>query len=131
MRAIQGTSSNLEMNGPRQAREEQRFDRLGSGVVLTLPSRLSGEGPRSRGAGLTVLELALQRCRRRSAVMSASSNAPCRSSLSLLSSASRWGMRGQQLIGAAEKLGEQDLRANVALLGVGALAPRNHLGPGQ
>ena len=29
MRATQGTSSNLEMNGPRQAREEQHFDRLG------------------------------------------------------------------------------------------------------
>ncbi len=39
--------------------------------------------------------------------------------------------RGQRLAGPREKLREQDLRANVALLGVGALAPRNHLGPGE
>src|SRR5271166_7097211 len=32
--------------------------------LLTLPSRLSGEGPRSRRAGLTVLELALQQYER-------------------------------------------------------------------
>src|SRR5208283_4931228 len=39
--------------------------------------------------------------------------------------------RGKRLAGAWEKLREQDLRANVALLGVGALAPLDHLGPGE
>ena len=33
--------------------------------------------------------------------------------------------------GAWEKLCEQDLRANVPLFSVGALAPLNHLGPGE
>jgi DNA topoisomerase III len=40
------------------------------------------------------------------------------------------GHRGKRLAGAREKLSEQHLRANVALVGIGALAPWNHLGPG-
>ena len=39
--------------------------------------------------------------------------------------------RGQRLSGAWEKLREPDLRANVALLSVGAFAPFDHLGPGE
>ena len=39
--------------------------------------------------------------------------------------------RGKRLNGPREKLGEQDLRANAPLLGVGTLAPLNHLGPGE
>ena len=39
--------------------------------------------------------------------------------------------RGERLTGAWEKLREQDLRANVALLRVGALAPLDHLGTGE
>src|SRR5271166_631078 len=66
-----------------------------------------------------------------SAVMWASSNAPSRSSLSLLSSTRRSHIEVSDLPGAREKLCEQDLRANVPLLSVGTLAPLNHLGPGE
>src|SRR6202050_3219681 len=41
------------------------------------------------------------------------------------------GHRGKRLAGAWEKLCEQDLRANVALVGIGALGPLDHLGPGE
>ena len=39
--------------------------------------------------------------------------------------------RGERPTGAWEKLREQDLRANVSLLSVGAFAPLNRLGPGE
>jgi hypothetical protein len=39
--------------------------------------------------------------------------------------------RGERLDGAREKLREQGLRANVALLSLGAFAPLNHLCPGE
>ena len=35
------------------------------------------------------------------------------------------------MTGPREKLCEQDLRANVPLFSIGALAPLNHLGPGE
>ena len=57
--------------------------------------------------------------------MWASSSAPCRSSLSLLSSTSRSHI-GKRLNGPREKLCEQDLRANIPLL-----SPTDHLGPGE
>jgi hypothetical protein len=39
--------------------------------------------------------------------------------------------RGKRLAGSREKLREQNLRANVPLFSVGALAPLNHLGAGN
>src|SRR5271166_3648769 len=98
--------------------------------LLTLPSRLSGGGPRSRRTGLTVLELALEQYERIGGHVGVQQRAVPVVSFAAVER-QPIAHRGERLGGAWEKLGEQDLRANVALLGVGALAPRNHLGPGE
>src|SRR5271166_5644815 len=95
--------------------------------LLTLPSRLSGEGPRSRRAGLTVLELALQQYERIGSHVGVQQRAVPVVSFAAVEH-QPIAHRGERLAGAWEKLGEQDLRANVTLLSVGALAPLNRLG---
>src|SRR6516165_10019419 len=99
-------------------------------ALSTLPSRLSGRGPGSWGAALTVLELALEQDERIGRHVGVQQRAVPVVSFAAVER-QPIAHRGKRLRGAWEKLGEQDLRANVPLLRVGALAPRNHLGPGE
>ena len=90
----------------------------------------SGRGPYSRRTGLTVLELVLHQHER---IGSHVGVEQCAVPVVPLAAVEHQPIahRGKRLIGAREKLREQDLRANVPLFSVGALAPLNHLGPGE
>src|SRR5208283_5331561 len=96
----------------------------------TLPSRLSGGGPRSRRTALTVLELALQQYERIGSHVGVEQCAVPVVSFAAVEH-QPIAHRGKRLNGAREKLCEQDLRANVPFFSVGALAPLDHLGPGE
>src|SRR5580700_6606310 len=95
-----------------------------------MPSCLSGGRPRSRGTGLAVLELVLHQYERIRGHVGVKQCAVPVISFAAVEN-QPIGHRGKRFAGAREKLCEQDLRANVALVGIGALAPRNHLGPGE
>jgi hypothetical protein len=98
--------------------------------LSTLLSRLSARGPRSRRTALTVLELALQQHERIGSHVGVKQCAVPVVSFAAVKH-QPVAHRGKRLTGAWETLREQDLRANVALLSVGALAPLDHLGPGE
>ena len=95
-----------------------------------MPSCLSGGGPRSRRTALTMLEWALQQYERIGSHVSVKQCAVAIVSFTAVKH-QPIAHRRKRLTGAREKLREQDLRANVPLFSVGALAPLNHLGPGE
>src|SRR5271166_2921904 len=90
----------------------------------------SDGGPRSWCTALTVLELALQQYER---IGSHVGVKQCAVPVVSFAAVERQPIahRGKRLAGAWEKLRKQGLRANVAPLSVGALAPLNRLGPGE
>src|SRR5271165_4710251 len=90
----------------------------------------SDGGLRSWCTALTVLELALQQYER---IGSRVGVEECAVPVVSFAAVKHQPIahRGERLDGAWEKLREQGLRANVALLSVGAFAPLNHLGPGE
>src|SRR5271166_1812866 len=90
----------------------------------------SDGGPRSWCTALTVLELALQQYERIGSHVGVEQCAVPVVSFAAVKH-QPIAHRGERLDGAWEKLREQGLRANVALLRVGALAPLDHLGPGE
>src|SRR5271166_3338991 len=90
----------------------------------------SDGGPRSWCTALTVLELALQQYERIGSHVGVEQCAVPVVSFAAVKH-QPIAHRGERLDSAREKLREQDLRANVTLLSVGALAPLNHLGPGE
>jgi hypothetical protein len=90
----------------------------------------SDGGPRSWCTALTVLELALQQYERIGSHVGVEQCAVPVVSFAAVKH-QPIAHRGERLDGAREKLCEQGLRANVALLSVGAFAPFNHLGPGE
>src|SRR5271166_253418 len=88
----------------------------------------SDGGPRSWCTALTVLELALQQHERIGGHVGVKQRAVPVVSFAAVKH-QPIAHRGERLTGAWEKLREQDLGANVALLSVGAFAPLDHLGP--
>ena len=100
-----------------------------------LPPRGGGDStssrrPRFRRCAFPVLELALQQDQRVRGHVGVEQGAVAFVSFAAVEH-QPVAHRRQRLAGAREKLREQNLRANVARLRVGALTPRNHLGPGE
>src|SRR5271165_4506915 len=99
-------------------------------IDSSVSRRILGGGPRSRHSALTVLELALQQYERIGSHIGVKQCAVPVVSFAAVEH-QPIAHRGQRLAGAWEKLRKQNLRANVAFLSVGALAPLNRLGPGE